>query len=69
MRAALERLLTERRIARLWHRYLLARDVDAVRAKWLEAIDRQATCIDADLAGPHASLDAREFLTRWDGYM
>ena len=66
-RAVLERLLSERRIARLWHRYLLARDVEVVRATWLERIDRQAAGIDADPAAPQASRDARAFLTRWDG--
>lgn len=67
-RAVLERLFSERRIAQLWHRYLLARDVEVVRATWLERIDRQAAGIDADPAAPQASRDAREFLTRWDGW-
>lgn len=67
-RAVLERLFSERRIAQLWHRYLLARDVEVVRATWLERIDRQAAGIDADPAAPQASRDAREFLMRWDGW-
>jgi len=67
-RGVLERLFVERRVARLWHRYLLARDVDAVRGKWLAMIDRQAERIDADPADPDALHDARDLITRWDGW-
>lgn len=67
-RKVLERLFVERRVARLWHRYILARDVEAVRAKWLAMIDRQAARIDADPADPSASQDARDIVSRWDGW-
>lgn len=67
-RAVLERLFAERRVARLWHRYLLASDVEAVRARWLERIQKQAACIDADPAAPGASAAARASVAQWDGW-
>lgn len=67
-RAVLERLFAERRVARLWHRYLLAGDVEAVRARWLERIQHQAARIDADPAAPGASAAARALVAQWDGW-
>ncbi|MFV0624402.1 hypothetical protein ACBY01_10380 [Sphingomonas sp. ac-8] len=67
-RAVLERLIAERRVARLWHRYLLPRDVEEVRATWLAMIDRQAARLDADLATTGAADEARALLTGWDGW-
>lgn len=67
-RDVLERLFAERRVARLWHRYILPGDVDLVRGKWLAMIDRQAERIDADPAGPATSHDARALIMRWDGW-
>lgn len=64
----LERLFAERRVARLWHRYILPHDVDAVRAKWLAMIERQAKRIDADPFDAAMSRDARDLVTRWDGW-
>lgn len=68
MREVPERLFVEGLVALLWRRYLLARDVGAVRAKWLAMIDRQAARIDADPADPSASQDARNIVSRWDGW-
>lgn len=64
----LERLFVERRIARLWHRYLLTRDIEVVRSKWLATIERQAAGIDADPGDPNASHHARDLIMRWDGW-
>ena len=64
----MERLFTERRVARLWHRYILACHVEAVRAKWLATIDRQANRIDADPLARAMFHDARDFVMRWDGW-
>lgn len=68
IRPVLERLWTERRVARIWHRYLLPRDVPRVRDKWLAMIDRKRPdfeATDGDLSGWRAS---RAILTRWDGW-
>ena len=67
-RDVLERLFIERRVARLWHRYMLPADVEAVRAKWLGLIERQAERIDAVAVDPATSRDARDLVMRWDGW-
>lgn len=68
IRPVLELLWQERRVARLWHRYLLPDRIPAVRARWLATIDR----LRSD-AGPHASdadgfANGRAILTAWDGW-
>lgn len=66
-RDVLERLFVQRRVARLWHRYLLARDVDAVRAKWLGMIERHGAELESSMdAG--ASRYGHMVLTSWDGW-
>jgi hypothetical protein len=67
-RDVLDRLFAERRVARLWHRYLLPGDVEQVRATWLEKIDRHAARIDAAPADPASSRCARDLVIRWDGW-
>lgn len=68
VRPMLERLFAERRVARLWHRYLLPGDVPAVREKWLAMIDRQRDRLTQDLADGHAWQHARALLLGWDGW-
>lgn len=61
----LDRLWRERRVARLWHRYLLPDRVDAVRARWLAAVEQRRDArdrIDPAYAAGHALLCA------WDGW-
>lgn len=64
----LERLFAERRVARLWHRYMLPDAVEAVRARWLAMIKLQGARLDADLDDPHAWGEARRLLRAWDGW-
>ena len=66
-RAVLARLFAERRVARLWQRYLLPRDIEAVRADWLARIDRHAALLDA-MEDDEASDDARDMVRRWMGW-
>lgn len=66
-RDVLERLFAQRRVARLWHRYLLARDVDAVRAKWLGMIARLGDQLDSTMHRG-AARDGHAILTSWDGW-
>lgn len=66
-RDVLERLFAERRVARLWHRYMLARDVDAVRAKWLDMITLHGAQLNSTMDAGAAS-DGHAMLTSWDGW-
>lgn len=66
-RAVLARLFAERRVARLWQRYLLPRDIEAVRADWLARIDRHSALLDA-MEDDEASDDARDMVRRWTGW-
>lgn len=68
VRPVLEHLWAERRVARLWHRYLLPARVPAVRDKWLAMLDRKREAFKADdghLGGWRAS---RDILDAWDGW-
>ncbi|WP_375271340.1 hypothetical protein [Sphingomonas sp.] len=61
----LVRLWEERRVARLWHRYLLPDQVGAVRARWLAMVEchrDELNTLDPGYAGCHA------ILTAWDGW-
>lgn len=64
MRLVLDRLLAERRVARLWHRYLLPRDIAKVRAIWLAGIARHQTAL-RDGADPDG---AQRLILSWDGW-
>jgi hypothetical protein len=61
IRPVLQRLWQERRVARLWHRYLLPDRVPEVRRQWLAMIDRPRTQTAAYQAG-------RAILHAWDGW-
>ena len=39
VRTTLDRLFADRRVARLWHRYLLPEAVSEVRTRWLSMLD------------------------------
>lgn len=65
VRSVLERLWEQRRVARLWHRYLLPDRVDGVRAKWLEMVDRRRDDLDALDPG---YAESHAILTAWDGW-
>ena len=67
-RHVLERLFCERRVARLWHRYMLPRDVGRVRGEWLAMIDRQSSRLISDLDDQGATSVARHVLASWDGW-
>ena len=67
-RDVLERLFCERRVARLWHRYMLPRDVVCVREEWLAMIARQGSRLVRDLNDRTAATDARRVLASWDGW-
>lgn len=68
IRPVLERLWFERRVARLWHRYMLPRDVDAVRAKWLTTIERRRADFERMDPRPEAYDESRAILQAWDGW-
>jgi hypothetical protein len=68
VRDVLERLWVERRVARLWHRYLLPDRVDAVRGKWLAMIARRRADYEALDELPNAYHDGRAILLAWDGW-
>ena len=59
--ATLERLRRQRRVARLWHRYLLPDDVAAVSGRWLAGIG-------AAMADDPGAAAARAALVAWDGW-
>lgn len=69
IRRVLERLWFERRVARLWHRYMLARDVDAVRTKWLATIDCRRAETERMDARPDAFAESCAILKGWDGWV
>lgn len=68
VRPVLERLWQERRVARLWHRYLLPDRVPAVRSQWLEMIDRRRLDLEEleDVSDGYSS--GRAIITAWDGW-
>lgn len=68
VRPALERMFAERRVARLWHRYLPPEAVGRVRAQWLAMLERQAGRLARDTGDPHAVREARAILEGWDGW-
>lgn len=68
LRPVLERMWRERRVARLWHRYLLPGDVPAVRACWLAALERQRAAFEQAHGDLRAWTHARALLFRWDGW-
>lgn len=68
IRPALERLWRDRRVARLWHRYLLPDRVPAVRAKWLEMIDRRRADLEALDTNEDGYTEGRAMLLAWDGW-
>jgi hypothetical protein len=65
--AVLERLYAAGAVARLWNRYLLPRDVAAVRARWLRAIDAHCARLEAEGAGPGTCDRARAVVSGWEG--
>lgn len=67
-RLVLERLYDERRVARLWHRYLLPDRVAAVRARWLAMLDRQERMPRASDPALADHRNARLLLCSWDGW-
>ena len=64
----LERLWRERRVARLWHRYLLPDRVPTVRARWLSMIEHSRTSRAAREAAGAAYDDGQALLQTWDGW-
>lgn len=68
VRPVLERLWNERRVARLWHRYLLPDRVPAVREKWLEMIDRRRDDLEALETNENGYSEGRAILLAWDGW-
>jgi hypothetical protein len=68
LRPLLGRLLAERRVARLWHRYLLADAVDAVRTRWLSTIDAHCDRLRGDGGDPGTCARARHLVEGWDGW-
>ncbi|WP_076744872.1 hypothetical protein [Sphingomonas jeddahensis] len=68
IRPALERLWRDRRVARLWHRYLLPDRVPAVRAKWLAMIDRRRADLEALDTHEDGYAEGRAVLLAWDGW-
>jgi hypothetical protein len=68
IRLVLERLWTERRVARLWHRYMLPGDVDAVRAKWLSTLGRRRAEFERMDPSDGAYEDGIAILNAWDGW-
>jgi hypothetical protein len=47
IRPVLEQLWADRRVARLWHRYMLPVDVPGVRDKWLAMIERRRSDLES----------------------
>lgn len=68
VRPVLERLWQERRVARLWHRYMLPDRVEAVRSRWLAMIERQREKLEAADTSPDAYAQGRATLMAWDGW-
>jgi hypothetical protein len=68
IRQVLERLWTERRVARLWHRYMLPGDVDAVRTKWLSTLSRNRAEFERMDPSEGAYEDGIAILNAWDGW-
>lgn len=68
VRPVLERLWQERRVARLWHRYMLPDRVEAVRSRWLAMIERQREKLEAADTSPDAYAQGRATLIAWDGW-
>jgi hypothetical protein len=68
VRPMLEELWQQRRVARLWHRYLLPDRVEAVRAQWLTMVDRRRADYDALDDLPDAYARGRAILLAWDGW-
>ena len=68
MHDVLEHLFAERRVARLWHRYLLPSDVRDVRSKWLDRLQRQTDRLGATSTYPAIFQTARDIVTHWDGW-
>ena len=63
-RIVLDQLFAERRVARLWHRYMLPRDIEKVRAIWLDGIARYDTALH-DIADPDGT---QRLILGWDGW-
>jgi hypothetical protein len=68
VRVVLERLWEQRRVARLWHRYMLPGQVATVRDKWLAMIERRRGDYEALEASLNAYEDGRAILLAWDGW-
>ncbi|WP_066780436.1 hypothetical protein [Sphingomonas sp. CCH5-D11] len=68
VRPVLERLWREKRVARLWHRYLLPDRVPAVRKRWLEMIDRRREDLEALESNENGYVEGRAALLGWDGW-
>lgn len=68
VRPVLERLWRERRVARLWHRYMLPCRVPSVRDKWLEMIDRRRDDLEALETNENGYAEGRAILLAWDGW-
>lgn len=66
-RDTLERLCARRRLARLWHRYLLTNDITAECCKWRAAFERQTARIDAHASRSNASRNVRDRIMRRNG--
>lgn len=64
----LDRLFADRRVARLWHRYLLPRDVETVRATWLANIKHYGSRLSANLDDHASTGDAWQMVRDWDGW-
>ena len=68
VRPVLDRLFAERRVARLWHRYLLPEAVAGVRAHWLARLESRADRLASDRGDPHAVNPTRAALRSWNGW-
>jgi hypothetical protein len=68
IRPVLEQLWADRRVARLWHRYMLPVDVPGVRDKWLAMIERRRTELESMEECTNAYEAGRATLDAWDGW-